>query len=171
MRFSQQEYWSGLPCCPPEDLPGPGIEPTSLISALAGSSISVIPSGGKQTGIFIHQLLSIRNWRLPLGVWPVIQDTGKADKKSSGSQEKKKKKSSVNKQKMQLLSVASRTTNLKSWGWKYMGGPSKTSSITLFHNSMIRFISFPFYFPKSLIFLNFSKIAPYSFPELNPWHF
>ena len=40
-----------------------------------------------------------------------------------------------------------------------MGGPSKASSIALFHNSMIRFISFPFYFPKSLIFLNFSKIA------------
>ena len=85
----------------------------------------------------------------------------------------KKKKSSVNKQKMQLLSVASRTTNLKSWGWKgpQKGGPSKACSIALFHNSMIRFISFPFYFPKSLIFLNFSKIAPYSFPELNPWRF
>ena len=32
-----QEYWSGLPCPPPEDLPNPGIEPTSLMSpALAG---------------------------------------------------------------------------------------------------------------------------------------
>ena len=27
--FSKQEYWSGLPCPPPGDLPGPGIEPTS----------------------------------------------------------------------------------------------------------------------------------------------
>ena len=26
-RFSQQEYWSGLPCSPSEDLPNPGIEP------------------------------------------------------------------------------------------------------------------------------------------------
>ena len=35
--FSRQEYWSGLPCPPPEDLPDPGIEPASLIShALAG---------------------------------------------------------------------------------------------------------------------------------------
>ena len=25
--FSKQEYWSGLPCPPPEDLPNPGIEP------------------------------------------------------------------------------------------------------------------------------------------------
>ena len=27
--FSRQEYWSGLPCPPPGDLPGPGIEPGS----------------------------------------------------------------------------------------------------------------------------------------------
>ena len=29
-RFSRQEYWSGLPFCPPWDLPNPGIEPSSL---------------------------------------------------------------------------------------------------------------------------------------------
>ena len=35
--FSRQEYWSGLPCPPPEDLSDPGIEPASLMSpALAG---------------------------------------------------------------------------------------------------------------------------------------
>ena len=35
--FFRQEYWSGLPCPPPGDLPDPGIEPTSLMSpALAG---------------------------------------------------------------------------------------------------------------------------------------
>ena len=27
MGFSRQEYWSGLPCPPPGDLPNPGIEP------------------------------------------------------------------------------------------------------------------------------------------------
>ena len=32
MEFSRQEYWSGLPCPPLEDLPNPGIEPTSLKS-------------------------------------------------------------------------------------------------------------------------------------------
>ena len=38
MGFSRQEYWSGLPCPPPRDLPIPGIEPASLMSpALAGS--------------------------------------------------------------------------------------------------------------------------------------
>ena len=35
--FSRQEYWSGLLCCPPGDLPDPGIEPLSLsFPALAG---------------------------------------------------------------------------------------------------------------------------------------
>ena len=29
MELSWQEYWSGLPCPAPQDLPNPGIEPTS----------------------------------------------------------------------------------------------------------------------------------------------
>ena len=32
MGFSRQEYWNGLPCPPPGDLPNPGIKPVSLIS-------------------------------------------------------------------------------------------------------------------------------------------
>ena len=37
MGFSRQEYWSGLPCPPPGDLPDPGIKLVSLMSAaLAG---------------------------------------------------------------------------------------------------------------------------------------
>jgi len=37
MGFSRQEYWSGLPCPPPGDLPDPGIELTSPTApALAG---------------------------------------------------------------------------------------------------------------------------------------
>ena len=37
MGFFRQEYWHGLPCPPPGDLPNPGIEPTTLRSpALAG---------------------------------------------------------------------------------------------------------------------------------------
>ena len=37
MGFSRQEYWSGLSCPPPGDLPEQGIEPVSLTSpALAG---------------------------------------------------------------------------------------------------------------------------------------
>ena len=37
MGFSMQEYWSGLPCPHPGDLPNPDIKPTSLKSpALIG---------------------------------------------------------------------------------------------------------------------------------------
>ena len=37
MGFSRQEYWSGLPCPPPQDLSNPGIKPASLTSpVLAG---------------------------------------------------------------------------------------------------------------------------------------
>ena len=43
MRFPWQEYWSGLPCPPPRDLPDPGTEPTSLISSeLAGGFFTTI---------------------------------------------------------------------------------------------------------------------------------
>ena len=32
MGFSRQEYWSGLPCPPPGDLPDLGIEPMSPVA-------------------------------------------------------------------------------------------------------------------------------------------
>ena len=42
MGFSRQEYWSGLLCLPPGDLPDPGIEPMSLMSlALAGRFFTI----------------------------------------------------------------------------------------------------------------------------------
>ena len=31
VEFSRQEYWSGLPCSHPGDLPNLGIEPASLV--------------------------------------------------------------------------------------------------------------------------------------------
>ena len=46
MEFSRQEYWRGLPCPPPGDLPNPGIKPTSLISpVLAGRFFTTMPPG------------------------------------------------------------------------------------------------------------------------------
>ena len=40
MEFSRQEYWSGLPCSPPGDLPNPGIETTPPASpALQADSL------------------------------------------------------------------------------------------------------------------------------------
>ena len=44
MEFSRQEYWSGLPCPPPGDLPNPGIKLMSLVSlALAGGFFITVP--------------------------------------------------------------------------------------------------------------------------------
>ena len=43
MGFSRQEYWSGLPCLPPGELPDPGIEPVS--PALAGRFFTTEPPG------------------------------------------------------------------------------------------------------------------------------
>ena len=40
--FSRQEYWSGLPCPPPGDLPDPGIK-TGCSEVLAGSLLSEPP--------------------------------------------------------------------------------------------------------------------------------
>ena len=46
MGFFRQEYWSGLPFPPPEDLPDPGIKPKSpTCPALAGSFFTTEPSG------------------------------------------------------------------------------------------------------------------------------
>ena len=51
MGFSRQEYWSGLPCPSPRDLPNPGIEPASLRSCALAS-------------VFY----SSTTWEAPLGV-------------------------------------------------------------------------------------------------------
>ena len=47
MGFSRQEYWSGLPCPPPGDLPDPGIEPASPVAPciLAGGFSTTEPPG------------------------------------------------------------------------------------------------------------------------------
>ena len=42
MGFSRQEYWSGLPCAPPGDLPDPGIEPESLTSTCIAQSQPIV---------------------------------------------------------------------------------------------------------------------------------
>ena len=43
--FSRQEYWIGLPCPPPGDLPNPGIEPESLTSPALTGSLPRAPPG------------------------------------------------------------------------------------------------------------------------------
>ena len=51
-----QEYWSGLPCPPPGDLPNPGIKPRS--AALQADSLPSEPPGKpKNTGVGSLSLL------------------------------------------------------------------------------------------------------------------
>ena len=45
MGFSWQEYWTGLPCPPPGNLPDSGIEPWSVDPALAGGFFIAEPPG------------------------------------------------------------------------------------------------------------------------------
>ena len=49
MGFSRQEYWSGLPCPPPGDLPNPGIK-SHLLHWQAGS-LPLAPPGKITTDI------------------------------------------------------------------------------------------------------------------------
>ena len=73
MGFSRQEYWSGLPCLPPGDLPDPGVKPVSLAStAFAGGFFTTsatweAPWSGYFCLIFCTLLVDkkldkIRNW-------------------------------------------------------------------------------------------------------------
>ena len=47
MGFSRPEYWSGLPCPPPGDLPDPRAEPVSLMSPALASMFSPLALPGK----------------------------------------------------------------------------------------------------------------------------
>ena len=71
--FPRQEYWSGLPCPPPRDLPDPGLEPASLMSpAMTGGFFTTSATWGA------HAVLGMdlkRRWpgskapRVPFGSW------------------------------------------------------------------------------------------------------
>ena len=67
--FSRQEYWSGLPCPPPGDLPNPGIEPRS--PALQADSLPAeSPGKPKNTGVGSLSLLQgiFLTWELNQGL-------------------------------------------------------------------------------------------------------
>ena len=53
--FSRQEYWSGLPCPPPGDLPDPGIESRSLTSLMLAGAFFTMSST-------LHVLLSYKDF-------------------------------------------------------------------------------------------------------------
>ena len=58
MGFSRQEYWSGLPCPPPGDLPNPGTEPTSPVSPALQADSLPIETSGKPCILTISVLIS-----------------------------------------------------------------------------------------------------------------
>ena len=59
MGFSRQQYWSGLPCPPPGDLPTPGIEPRS--PALQVDSVPIEPPGNPRKDIWM--LMFKNSWK------------------------------------------------------------------------------------------------------------
>ena len=61
--FPRQEYWSGLSCPPPGDLPDAGIEPESLVSpALAGGFFTPEPRGKPSSPCNTHFTCRKTQW-------------------------------------------------------------------------------------------------------------
>ena len=54
MGFSRREYWSGLPCPPPRDLPDSGIKLASLVSP--AGSLPLAPAGKPEPNITLKPL-------------------------------------------------------------------------------------------------------------------
>ena len=78
IEFSRPEYWSGLPCSPPGDLPNPGIGPRS--SALQADSLPAEPQGKPKnigvSGLSLHQWIfptQESNWGLSHCRWILYQ--------------------------------------------------------------------------------------------------
>ena len=61
MGFSRQEYWSGLPCPLPGDLPDSGIKPTSHVSCIAGEFFTTSAACGEGNGTPSSALA----WKIP----------------------------------------------------------------------------------------------------------
>ena len=64
MEFSRQEYWSGLPCPPPGDLPNPGIEPRSPVL-----QTDSLPSDHQGSPVFILSEFSVELCGVQCAFW------------------------------------------------------------------------------------------------------
>ena len=62
MGFSRQEYWSGLPCPPPGDLPHPGIELGSPASSASQADSLLLNHQGSPT--ILYPFCQIKLWNL-----------------------------------------------------------------------------------------------------------
>ena len=69
--FSRQQYWSGLPCSPPGDLPDPGIESVSPAApALQADSLPLSHQGSPTNYINRYQMV-IHIKHLSRDPWPL----------------------------------------------------------------------------------------------------
>ena len=66
MGFSRQDYWSGLPRPLSEDLPDPGIEPSSLMSPALGGGFFTTSA---MTVILDNALSVLPPWLSSLNPW------------------------------------------------------------------------------------------------------
>ena len=69
--FSRQEYWSGLPCPPPWDLPNPGIEPRSLMSPALAGQFFTTSATGKALYMHISSVQSLSRVQLFAIPWTI----------------------------------------------------------------------------------------------------
>ena len=77
--FSREEFWSGLPCPPPGDLPNPGIKPRSrphyrqILYHLSHQGIPVHALVGLSTGIWSNAIESPLKFVFPVLInWPFL---------------------------------------------------------------------------------------------------
>ena len=60
--FSRQEYWSGLPCPAPGDLPDPGMEPTQVSGVADGCFFFTFQPPGKPLQLNMHVPIRLSDW-------------------------------------------------------------------------------------------------------------
>ena len=60
--FSRQQHWSELPRPPPEDLPDPGIKPTSLMSPTLAGRFLISRATWEALDLNTHQLILRGTW-------------------------------------------------------------------------------------------------------------
>ena len=101
MGFPRQEYWSGLPLPPPEDLPHPGIKPAPPVSP--ASQVDSLPAEplAKPTGMYevpapcrggeLLVLTELMPWRERAGMGTATLIHGARNTKMKSSTEKHKK--------------------------------------------------------------------------------
>ena len=66
MEFSGKEYWSGLPCSPPEDLPNPGIKLGSL-----ALQVDSLPAEQPGKTVYMYIYIYVIKWNI-MHVFPIL---------------------------------------------------------------------------------------------------